>query len=439
MLSQSRRAKVIGALRMNYFAAIEFLYGLRTFGAKFGLENTRRLAALAGNPHARLRFIHIAGTNGKGSTCAILESIYRAVGLRVGLFTSPHLVAFGERIQVNRQLISENDVARLVSEMQPLLAEFSREQHPTFFEVVTVMAMRYFAEQQCDLVIWETGLGGRLDATNIVTPLASVITNIGFDHQQWLGESLPQIAHEKAGIIKHRVPALTACDAPDAREIIQAKAREMSAPFTSISAFEISNFQFQIPLIGEHQRTNAALALATVNVLQSQIPVSEDALRTGFARVHWSGRLQLHTTASGQKWLLDGAHNPPSCVVLRAALDRHFPQPQPALLLGMLADKDCAQMCERLAPFARRIALAPAASARALPVAELHELCQRANPTAKITQHESVRAALKTLADEPFVLATGSLYIVGEVLELLGLSPSSARGERGLNEWAATK
>src|SRR5262249_50372173 len=158
------------------------------------------------NPHERLRFIHVAGTNGKGSTCAMLESIYRAAGLRVGLFSSPHLVAFGERIQVNRQLIRQADIVRLVTAMQALINEFPSATHPTFFEVVTVMALRYFSEQNCHLVIWETGLGGRLDATNIVTPLASVITNIQLDHQQWLGDTLEKIAAEKAGIIKPGVP-----------------------------------------------------------------------------------------------------------------------------------------------------------------------------------------------------------------------------------------
>src|SRR5580765_8444603 len=163
---------------MTYPEAIQFLYSLRMFGTKLGLENTFKLAELAGNPQERLRFIHVAGTNGKGSTCAMLESIYRTAGLRVGLFTSPHLVSFRERIQVNRQWITEKDVVRLVDGLQPLLKQFPADHHPTFFEVITVMALKFFAEQKCDVAIWETGLGGRLDATNIVTPLASVITNI---------------------------------------------------------------------------------------------------------------------------------------------------------------------------------------------------------------------------------------------------------------------
>src|SRR5712692_3482861 len=253
---------------MTYAEAIHFLYGLRVFGAKFGLENTIKLAALAGNPHHHLRFIHVAGTNGKGSTCAMLESIYRAAGLRVGLFTSPHLVAFGERIQVNRRLIGESEVVRLVGQMLELLDQgwgkledgkhpSSRDgsvpepdprgpggprsaTHPTFFEVVTVMALRHFLEQKCDLVIWETGLGGRLDATNIVTPLASVITNIQFDHEEWLGGSLERIAFEKAGIIKPGVPVITAAEGPEPLDVIRRAAQERRSPLTVVSWADVN-------------------------------------------------------------------------------------------------------------------------------------------------------------------------------------------------------
>src|SRR5580765_3966133 len=219
---------------MTYAEAIDFLYSLRLFGAKFGLSNTLKLAEMTGHPHQQLRFIHVAGTNGKGSTCAMLESIYRASGLRVGLFTSPHLVAFGERIQVNRENISEADVVRQVEELKPLLAQFAPEHHPTFFEVVTIMALRYFAQKKCELVIWETGLGGRLDATNIVTPLTSVITNIQFDHEKWLGSTLASIAFEKAGIIKANVPVITATDQPEALDVIKRQALVQNAPLTSV-------------------------------------------------------------------------------------------------------------------------------------------------------------------------------------------------------------
>src|SRR5690242_3900566 len=250
------------------------------FGTHFGLERTRQLAALAGSPQEKLRFIHVAGTNGKGPTCAILESIYRAAGLRVGLFTSPHLVSFRERMQINRRLISEADVTRLVTEIQPLLQHFPADAHPTMFEVVAVMALKYFAEQRCNLVVWETGLGGRLDATNIVTPLASVITNIALDHQQWLGETLEKIAAEKAGIIKPGVPVLTATNVPEALNVIEEVARRENAPLTRVGqASRLSPFKNEkmetgatpvLPLPGEHQKLNAALALATVDVLRSE-------------------------------------------------------------------------------------------------------------------------------------------------------------------------
>src|SRR5437588_8980165 len=281
---------------MTYPEAIQFLYSLRLFGLKFGLENTFKLAALAGSPQEKLRFIHVAGTNGKGSTCAMLESIYREAGLRVGLFTSPHLVAFGERIQINRQLIAKDDIVRLVSEMQSLLKHFAPDEHPTFFEVVTVLALRYFTEQKCDLVVWETGLGGRLDATNIVTPLASVITNIQYDHQKWLGETLASIAAEKAGIIKPGIPVITGADEPEAIQVIECIARRQNAPLTVVSPSEAQRpplSAIELPLLGQHQRLNAALAIATVRALSSRISVSDDCIRAGLSRVHWAGRLQL--------------------------------------------------------------------------------------------------------------------------------------------------
>ncbi|HLX70487.1 MAG TPA: Mur ligase family protein, partial [Verrucomicrobiae bacterium] len=261
---------------MTYSEAIQFLYGLRLFGAKFGLENTFKLAELSGNPQERLRFIHVAGTNGKGSTCAMLESIYRAAGLRVGLFTSPHLVSFRERIQINRQFISEADVVRHVGQLKPLLKEFPDDHHPTFFEAVTIMALNYFAEQKCELVIWETGLGGRLDATNIVVPLASVITNIGIEHSEWLGDTVERIASEKAGIIKPGQPVVTSATAGHGLEVIGAVARERHSPLTIVGPAQVIQPPLNVidlPLHGPHQRLNAALALATVRALSTQIPV----------------------------------------------------------------------------------------------------------------------------------------------------------------------
>lgn len=418
---------------MTYTEAIQFLYGLRWFGAKFGLENTLKLAELAGNPQNRLRFIHVAGTNGKGSTCAMLESIYRAAGLRVGLFTSPHLVSFRERLQVNRQLIGEADVVRLVSELQPLLQEFSEEHHPTFFEVVTVMALRYFAERGCELVIWETGLGGRLDATNIVTPLASVVTNIGFDHQQWLGDTLEKIAAEKAGIIKPGVPALTGVTQPGPLEVIEMIAHRLNAPFTRVDPTHAARQARYAALPGDHQRANAALAVATVEALQRQIPVKRAMIRRGLEAVHWPGRLQAVTQPGGQRVLLDGAHNPAGATALRAALiDVNAPV---TLILGILADKDCRTMCDILAPLAQRIRLVPVASERTAPPLELEAFCRAANPRALVTLSAGLPAALAQAEGDPLVVIAGSLYLIGEAMELLGLSPVPSADEKALNNW----
>ena len=453
---------------MNYSEAIQFLRSLQMFGANFGLETTRKLAALSGNPQEKLRFIHVAGTNGKGSVCAMLESIYRAAGLRVGLFTSPHLVSFRERIQINRQLIPKDEVVRLVSEIQPLLKNFPDGNHSTMFEFVTVMALKYFAEQKCDLVIWETGLGGRLDATNIVTPLVSVITNIAFDHTQWLGDTLEKIAAEKAGIIKPGVPVVTAAGGAEVLRVIEEVAREQGAmlakvgqasrlpsasgsilaPTTSSRAGETS----ALLLAGEHQKQNAALALATVEVLQKQISVSAEKIREGLATVNWPGRLQLITRPDGQQILLDGAHNVAGAEALRAAFAHFLPLPAKrgegrennlagapsALILGVLADKDWQAMCKILAPLAGKIFTVPVASQRTANAEEVAAFFRSANPSAKVVACKNFSEALMVSHDDPFIVVAGSLYLIGEALEKLGALPSDG-GERGLNDWSGRK
>jgi len=469
---------------MTYPEAIRFLYNLRLFGLKLGLENTFKLAALAGNPHERLRFIHVAGTNGKGSTCAMLESIYRTAGLRVGLFTSPHLVSFRERIQVDRQFISEADVVRLVAELRAFVAAgilpavepgvapggttiersslleklrvgpsgkmppstsggtpdatAGLDAHPTFFEVLTVMALRYFAERNCDLVIWETGMGGRLDATNIVTPLASVITNIGFDHQQWLGDTLAKIAYEKTGIIKPGVPVITATEIPEALAVIEEITKNLKAPLTKVgqaSSLSTAGETPALPLAGEHQRLNAALAAATVRVIRDRISVSDDNIRRGLETVQWPGRMQLVKAGHGQSILLDGAHNTAGAEAFRTAFLELFPATRPTLILGVLDDKEWSRMCEVLAPLASRILVSPVSSDRTAPSEPLRVACGKINPNAETIACSSLADALTQAANDPFVVITGSLYLVGDALERLGVLPAATRDERDLNDW----
>jgi dihydrofolate synthase/folylpolyglutamate synthase len=425
---------------MLYSEAIQFLYDLRLFGAKFGLENTCKLADLAGRPQDRLRFIHVAGSNGKGSTCAMLESIYRATGLRVGLFTSPHLVSFSERIQINREPIAEADVVRLVEEIQPWLREFPAAAPPTFFEAVTVMALIYFARHRCDLVIWETGLGGRLDATNIVTPLASVITNIGLEHTQWLGETHDRIAAEKAGIIKPGLPLITGASPGEGLEVIVRTALELSAPITVVGDADSARApldQIRIPLLGDHQTRNAAVALATVATLRASLPVSEEQIRHGLTHVEWAGRLQIAQSRSGQTVVLDGAHNADGVEALAAALEQQFGGRRPALIFGVMADKDWKSMLGRLAPLAKRAVVTLVNSSRTLPVEDQLALCRQSFPELDIVSSASLGEAMAALATEDFVLITGSIYLVGEAMEWLHLSPIPLADEKGLNEWIA--
>jgi dihydrofolate synthase/folylpolyglutamate synthase len=320
--------------------------------------------------------------------------------------------------------------------MQSLLKEFPRETHPTFFEVVTVMALQYFAEQGCGLVILETGLGGRLDATNIVSPLASVITNVQFDHQQWLGNSLAQIAAEKAGIIKPGVPVISGVDAPEALEVVKSTAQARQAPLTVVGREQVQAArQYELGLIGAHQRANAAVALATVQALQKSLPASPAAIQAGLKNVRWAGRLQCVRRPGGQTVLLDGAHNPAGALTLARAIEEYFPKQRPVLILGAMRDKDWPGICHILAPLASTVFLCPTGSERSADPQMLVNSCREANSSAPIFVCQTLKEALDHAAQEPLTVVSGSLYLIGEAMELLELSPAS--GERGLNEWTA--
>jgi dihydrofolate synthase/folylpolyglutamate synthase len=428
---------------MTYGEAIEFLYKLRLFGTKLGLENALELARLNDSPHEQLRFIHVAGTNGKGSTCAMLESIYRANGLKVGLFTSPHLVSFTERIQINRVCISEGDVARLTSMVILSLGGKDIDLwavRPTFFEFVTIMALIYFRERNCELVIWETGMGGRLDATNIVTPLVSVITNIQHDHQHWLGHTLKEIAAEKAGIIKHGVPVITGTDQAEALDVIRDVAQLQQAPLTVISEMEQCSREFadllqEIPLLGAHQKRNAILALAVCSALSERIPLRAEAVQRGMKSLSWPGRLQLIPT-NQTEFLLDGAHNPDGAASLAVALREYYPNRMRTFILGLFRDKAWREMCDVLVPLARRLMLVPVTSERSADPVEVQYYCREKWAAADILICENLTEAIKRTKEDGFVVITGSLHLVGEALELLQAT-TKQRSERSLNEWDA--
>ncbi len=414
---------------MNYSEAIAFLSSLQMFGARPGLERVQELSARLNHPERSLRFIHVAGTNGKGSICAMLESIHRQAGRRVGLYTSPHLVSFRERIQINRQLMAEADVARLVTALRPALEDFAPDNHPTFFEAVTVLALQHFAGQGCDLVIWETGLGGRLDATNIVTPLASVITNVQMDHEKWLGSTLPEIAREKAGIIKPGVPVITAATGA-ALEVIRGVAEAQRAP---LHVVEAPAHRPELGLRGPHQSWNAAAALRTVAVLEDRLPTTPEQIRRGLATVSWAARFQV-VSRGRQTVVLDGAHNPDGARALAETLQREFPGRAYGLVLGILEDKCWETVCRTLAAGAERIILTRVASQRTADPAVLVPVCLAANPNASVQAVENLQTALQQAGTDGLLVVAGSLYLMGEAMELLGLG--IAAQERSLNEWS---
>jgi len=282
----------------SYTEAIRWLYGTQVAGIKLGLENIRRLLDALGNPHQRLACIHVAGTNGKGSVSAMLDSVGRAAGLRTGLYTSPHLVRFNERIQVSGQAITDDEVLAGLNVIRAAIASCGCT--PTFFEITTALGFLHFVNQQVDLAIMETGLGGRLDATNLITPLVSVITSIDLDHQKILGDSRAKIAREKAGIIKPGVPVVSITQTADVREVIDEVAASLGSPLT-YTMEPIADLE--IGLAGSHQRLNAAVARDALAV--AKLGISSDALKTGLKSVFWPGRFQ----ALGDRLIIDGAHN----------------------------------------------------------------------------------------------------------------------------------
>jgi len=425
---------------VTYPETIEYLYGIRLFGQKLGLETMQYLLRLMGEPQKPLRFIHIAGTNGKGSVAAMLSAVLSTAGYKTGLYTSPHLVSFCERFQINGQPITEADVVRLVEEIRPVLETVGAnpEFHaPTFFETVTAIALRYFAEQKVDVVVWETGLGGRLDATNVIVPLVSVITNIAFDHTQYLGETLAQIAGEKCGIIKAGVPVVTAA-AEEALRVIQSTATAQGSVLTvvgrDIGATRLSEDELcqrveltgtrggfgplTIPLLGAHQTINCATAVAALEA--SGLPSTAKQVHEGLARTTWPGRFQI--VHHDPTVVLDGAHNAAAAERLAATLREHVTGRKLTLILGVLRDKNYDQMCQILAPLAARVLCVPVNSDRTSEPDQLARWCQAANPEARITVEGNLSAAYAQACVEgaPAIAITGSLFLVGEALDRLG-------------------
>jgi len=435
-------------MTLSYPKAIEYLYSLQWHGIKLGLDNIRGLMTALGEPHERFRSVHITGTNGKGSTAAAIANVLQAAGYRTGLYTSPHLIDFTERIRVNGEPIPPERVARLTEGVRAAVGDIPA----TFFEFTTAMAFLYFAESSVDLLVAEVGMGGRYDATNVLSPLVSVITNVDFDHQAFLGNTLEQIAFEKAGIVKPGVPLVTATDRPEALEVIRTVSREQGAPLYRVGnevrteGSSPRRFRYQgirrsysdlnFALMGKHQLSNAACALAVLEILESHgLPVGESSIRQGLSTVRWDGRMEMiRPNPSAAAVLLDGAHNPAGARVLRGFLEETRPA-RPArlvLVLGILRDKDIDGILAELVPLADEVVLTRPGYDRAEPAADLK---RRLEPFAvrsivREPVEEAIRYAQSVATPADLICVTGSLYTMGEARSYLkGLpQPTALRG-----------
>lgn len=416
---------------MTYPAAIAYLYGLQKHGIKLGLEPMQILLEAIGHPERRLRVLHVGGTNGKGSTVAMAASMLCASGLRVGLYTSPHLVDFRERIRINGEMIPEDRLAELVGRL-------SRAVPPavslTFFEVTTALALLYFAESQVDLAVLEVGMGGRFDATNVVEPMACAITTIALDHQEYLGTTEEAIAFEKAGIIKSGVPVVIGRMGSDAASVIQRVAAERAAPVWQLGSdfrIEGSSDQFRYRgrervfeglrcgLVGRHQLDNAACAIALLESAgHGGLSVDEAAVRRGLDSVAWEGRLEV--LEASPRVLLDGAHNPAASMALSGYLGEFLASHQRAhiiLVWGMMRDKDHREFIAPLLPLVSEIVLTQARLARSATVRELHEsLTAWPKPVYEVPlPAEALQMAKNLSSPGDVICVTGSLMLLGDI------------------------
>jgi len=428
---------------VNYPDSVQFLYALgnEIKTAKFGLERIRTVLEALGNPQDRCRFVHVAGTNGKGSTCAMIESALRAAGHRTGMFISPHLSEPTERISIAGQPVSvaafTHAFNRVHQAVEELLDRGAIDLHTSYFETVTAMAFLIFAEEQTTMVALETGLGGRLDATNVVRPEVCVVTPIDFDHEAYLGRSLEAIAGEKAGILKPGVPAVFSRQRPEAEEVLERRAAELDIQVSRAAEWTVCDLELsprgskftlaapapgvlrlriECPLAGEHQVENAV----TAAVALAQLGTPQHAIEQGIARARWPGRLE-HISEEPEI-LLDGAHNPAGARALAAYLDRFYRTRRVRMIYGAMRDKAVEEVCAILFPRAQQVIATAPDQPRALHPHAIRDLAGHPDLRVAATLREALELVRDATPDDAIVI-TGSLYLVGEAHMLLKARP----------------
>ena len=440
---------------MDYRSALKYILGLTNYEKSLkelyspgnvDLERVRELLRRLGSPESGLGIVHIAGTKGKGSTAAMLSSVLQKAGYRVGLFTSPHLHTFRERVQINREPISAEDFAGAMEKVKPHVEEINavgEHGYITTFEALTAMALVYFAEKQVEALVFEVGVGGRLDATNVVTPEVSVITSISRDHTELLGETLPEIAGEKAGIIKKGVPVVVAPQVPEVEEVMSAIARERGSEMVNVGRESVwralgyddrgqsllvrdfeNEYRISMPLLGDHQQENAATAITALGVLRKQgWHISDADVLDGFADLRWPGRLE----ELGRRPLViaDGAHNGDSARRLREALLKYFEFREAVLVVGVSADKNVDDIASELLPLASTVILTKSRHMRAAAPADIADAFTRPDIIVETTGSvkEALDRAREIASEEDLICATGSLFVVGEAIEAVKRVP----------------
>ena len=420
---------------MTYEETLAYIHSAYWKGTKDGLSRTRELLDLLDNPQRGLRFIHVAGTNGKGSTCAMLASILQAAGYKTGLYTSPFVNRFNERIALNGNPISDEDLVDIFERIRPVVD--GMENQPSEFELITCAAMLYYKEQNCDLVVLEVGMGGEFDSTNVIeTPLLSIITAMGFDHMQYLGSTMAEIASAKAGIIKPDGVTLIYGQNPEADAVFAKTCRQRNNRLIVTDHSRITDHahtlrghdlsfgpyaHIRLPLIGSHQVKNAAVVLTAVEELKKAgVCIPDSAVYDGMAAVQWPARMEL--LHEKPVLLLDGGHNPHGFRAAADTLRELFPEEKITVLMGVMADKDHGDMIRALAPLAKAFYAVRPDSPRAMTdqalAQEILSLGVKAIPAG--TAQEGVNRMLQEAAPDDVLLAIGSLYMAGDVRKAMG-------------------
>ncbi len=415
---------------MNFKETRDYLFGLRNRGSKFGIDRMAKFVDAIGRPDRSYPIIHVAGTNGKGSVSAMLEAIFREAGYKTGLFVSPHLVHVGERVQINRNSISEKNFASLIGELDKIAKDISikdEELHPTFFEFMVGLALVHYKNEDVDIAIIETGLGGRLDATNVVTPVVSVITSIGLDHIEILGDSYEKIAFEKAGIIKEGIPAVLGRMAKEASDTIREVALHQSAMVASVEDMfgrDLANYPKTV-LHGSFQRTNAGTALTVVDLIKGSFPKLEAVARDALFKVDWPGRWQKITLPCGRNLILDATHNAEGSVFLEENLKELVTElgEKPRIVAGTLGEIRAKNLMPIVGEYARELYLLEPNQPRTAS----YEILRKYLPDNNELQiHDSEKQIVFPGLNEcsigvpgDTILVTGSIYLLGEILEIL--------------------